>query len=291
MVIKNYEYSVFFCGISKNCIGTISENLKFLLDFFNNSKFNSFGIFVDSDSTDGTKNLLKELSLNLDNVFYEDLDNLEESSNNRIERIKMSRNKCLEILSTVNHNQNVIYIPLDLDIDLFKFTSVQSFEKFILYCINKNVPNGIFPFSQPYYYDIFALRATNWVNTNSQYWVKNFKKYIRLGSFIFNYFLIFRHQITSSKYELKNSKIRSAFGGIGIYKINNEFQYYKLSQKNPENVSEHVKFNYQFKELEILTDWKVPAPSEHLEYRLLNSKEKIKYFLKTIFFDFIKSKK
>ena len=291
MDIKNYEYSVFFCGISKNCIGTISENLKFLLDFFNNSKFNSFGIFVDSDSTDGTKNLLKELSLNLDNVFYEDLDNLEESSNNRIERIKMSRNKCLEILSTVNHNQNVIYIPLDLDIDLFKFTSVQSFENFILYCINKNVPNGIFPFSQPYYYDIFALRATNWVNINSQYWVKNFKKYIRLGSFIFNYILIFRHQITSSKYELKNSKIRSAFGGIGIYKINNEFQYYKLSQKNPETVSEHVKFNYQFKELEILTDWKVPAPSEHLEYRLLNSKEKIKYFLKTIFFDFIKSKK
>ena len=63
------------------------------------------------------------------------------------------------------------------------------------------------------------------------------------------------------------------------------------SKKNPETVSEHIKFNYQFKELEILTTWKVPAPNEHLEYRLLSPNEKIKYFFKTIFFDFVKQKK
>ena len=50
-------------------------------------------------------------------------------------------------------------------------------------------------------------------------------------------------------------------------------------------------FNYQFNELEILTNWKVPAPSEHLEYRVLDFQGKVKYFFKTIFFDFIKLKK
>jgi len=186
--------------------------------------------------------------------------------------------------------KDIIYIPLDLDLDLFKYTSVEFFENLIMYCINKNKLNGIFPFSKPYYYDIFALRATNWVDTNSQYWVKKFKKNIKVGSFIFNYILIFRHQITSSNYEQNKSKIKSAFGGIGIYKFNNDIPYYELSTKNPRDVSEHVKFNYGFKELEILTNWNVPAPDEHLEYKLLNSKEKLRYFLKTIFFDFVKSK-
>ena len=106
-----------------------------------------------------------------------------------------------------------------------------------------------------------------------------------MGSFIFNYFLIFRHQITSSKYELIDSEIRSAFGGIGIYKIDDKLEHYTLSIKNPETVSEHVMFNYQFNELEILTN---PCP---LEYRVLDFQGKVKYFFKTIFFDFIKLKK
>jgi hypothetical protein len=288
MELEKREYSVFFCGISKNCAATMQKNLDFLSDFLNNSTFHSYGVFVDSDSTDGTKSLLKKFSSDLQNVIYEDLDNLEETFSNRIERIKISRNRCLEIVSNMTRKKKFIYIPIDLDLDLFKYTTVQSFEDLIIYCINKNVPNGIFPFSEPYYYDIFALRGSNWVNINSQYWVQKFKKFIKIGSFVFNYLFIFRHQISSSEYKLKNSKIRSAFGGIGIYKFNDGLNYYKLSKKNPETVSEHIKFNYQFKELEILTSWMVPAPNEHLEYRLLDTNEKIKYFFKTIFFDFVK---
>tara|TARA_Y100000389_G_scaffold92538_1_gene89284 strand:- start:40300 stop:41175 length:876 start_codon:yes stop_codon:yes gene_type:complete len=291
MDTKKQKYSVFFCGISKNCVETISSNLKFLDSFFIHSEFNSFGVFVDSDSTDGSKTLLEEFVQDLDNSIYENLDKLEDSYNNRIERIQISRNKCLELMSTFGKDKNIVYIPLDLDLDLFKYSSVESFESLILYCINKNKQNGIFPFSRPYYYDIFALRASNWVNINSQYWVQKFKKNIKFGSFIINYFLIFKHQITPSNYESKKSNIRSAFGGIGIYKLDNKIPYYELSKKNPENVSEHVKFNYHFDELEILTNWKVPAPNEHLEYRLLSSKEKIKYFFKTIFFDFANTNK
>tara|TARA_Y100000591_G_scaffold326435_1_gene349101 strand:- start:5905 stop:6780 length:876 start_codon:yes stop_codon:yes gene_type:complete len=285
------NYSVFFCGLSKNCVDTISNNLNFLTSFFKESEFESYAIFVDSDSKDGTKEHLTYFDQNNNNVIYKNFDNLENVYKNRIERIQHSRNKCIDIVSKFDDKKNIVYIPLDLDLDLFKYTSVKEFDELIKYCLSKDVANGIFPFSSPFYYDIFALRATNWVDINSQYWVTKLKKYVKLGSFIFNYFLIFRHQINIEHFETKNIKVRSAFGGIGIYKVINKIPKYSLSLKNPETVSEHIKFNFQFSELEILKNWIVPAPAEHLEYRLLNFKEKIKYFFKTIFFDFVNQKK
>jgi hypothetical protein len=288
MSILSDNYTIFFCGISKNCIDNLPKNLDFLTSFFESSKYNCNAILVDSDSIDGTKKLLNDFSLHKENIIYQDLDGLELKFSNRIERIQISRNKCLDLIKSSENEQKIIYIPLDLDIDLFKYTSVESFEKLIDYCINKDQANGIFPFSTPYYYDIFALRATNWNKINSQYWVKKLKKYFKIGSFVYNYILIFKRQITISKFKLKKPKIYSAFGGIGVYKLDNSMPSYELSKKNPEDVSEHVKFNYKFNELEILPHWNVPAPNEHLEFRLLKLRKKFRYFLKTIFFDLSK---
>jgi hypothetical protein len=276
---------IFFCGITKNCINHIQLNLNFIENFLQKTKFITNIIFVDSDSVDGTKNTLSIFSNKHENVVYIDLDGLENQHSNRIERILISRNKCLEIVDSINIAENIIYIPLDLDIDLFKYLSVEKFENLIDYCIQKDIPNGLFPFSEPYYYDIFALRATNWVNYNAQYWAKRMKKSLKIGSFLYNYILIFRHQISLSRYKNKKSKIISAFGGAGIYKIENNYLKYELSKDYPEDVSEHIQFNSQFAELEIIEDWVIQAPLEHLEFRLLGWKEKIKYFIKTIRFD------
>jgi hypothetical protein len=259
--------------------------LNFIENFLLETKFKTNIIFVDSDSIDGTKNTLSLFSKKHKNVVYKDLDGLEDQYSNRIERILISRNKCLEIMDSINGVENTIYIPLDLDIDLFKYLNVEKFENLIDYCIQKDIPNGLFPFSEPYYYDIFALRASNWVNYNAQFWVKRMKKSLKIGSFFYNYVLIFRHQISLSRYKEKESKINSAFGGAGIYKIKNNYLKYELSKEYPEDVSEHVQFNSQFAELEIIKDWIIQAPLEHLEFRLLGWKDKIKYFIKTIKFD------
>ena len=82
------------------------------------------------------------------------------------------------------NNEDVIYIPLDLDMKLFKYIDFKNFENLIMYCLKKDNLNGIFPFSKPFYYDIFALRAENWVNYNSQFIVRRYKKYIKIGSFL-----------------------------------------------------------------------------------------------------------
>jgi hypothetical protein len=285
MVTKKSSNQIFFCGITKNCINNIQSNLNFIENFLLETKFKTNIIFVDSDSIDGTKNTLSLFSNKHKNVVYTDLDGLENQYSNRIERILISRNKCLEIMDSINVAENIVYIPLDLDIDLFKYLNVEKFENLIDYCIQKDIPNGLFPFSEPYYYDIFALRATNWVDYNAQYWVKRMKKSLKIGSFLYNYILIFRHQISLSSYKNKKSKINSAFGGAGIYKIENNYKKYELSKEYPEDVSEHIQFNSQFAELEIIKDWIIQAPLEHLEFRLLAPKDKIKYFIKTLKFD------
>ena len=92
--IKNYE--IFFCGISKNCIGHIEKNLSFIEKFvqsFPDIKIK--GIFVDSDSTDGTKEFLLNYTKEKPYFVYKNLDNLETKYSNRIERIAISRNNCI----------------------------------------------------------------------------------------------------------------------------------------------------------------------------------------------------
>lgn len=288
---NNSGYNIYICGISKNCIENIEKNLRFLEDFSRNTTYSSKIIIVDSDSNDGTKDVIENYR-NKDNFIINELDGLEEVYTNRIERILVSRNKCLEIISVINNQNKIIYIPIDLDLDLFKYVTVEKLNQLIEYCINKNVPFGMFPFSIPYYYDIFALRAENWVNYNSQLKVQKLKKIIVIGSFFLNYLFIFRHQMNIKSFKKSNYHITSAFGGMGIYNLNSSIveKYYEASKKNPKFVSEHVLFNLNFS-IEIIHHWNVPAPAEHLEYKLLNAKNKIIYFLRTLYFDIINKNK
>ena len=60
---------------------------------------------------------------------------------------------------------------------------------------------------------------------------------------------------------------------------------YHLSKENPEFISEHIFFNSYFENLYIFTEWIIPAPEEHVNFKTLNFQDKIIYFLKTIKFD------
>ena len=285
--IKNYE--IFFCGISKNCVEHIEKNLSFIEKFvqsFPDIKIK--GIFVDSDSTDGTKEFLLNYTKEKPYFVYKNLDNLETKYSNRIERITISRNNCIEQIQKIKTGEQVIYIPIDLDIDLFRFTNVNQFLDLITNNFKEEGDNAIFPFSKPFYYDIFALRAKGWVNHNSQFWVIRLKKYFKIGSFFYNYIFIFRYQISLNKFKTLKTNIESAFGGIGIYFINNfnDNFTYNVSETQPSDISEHVIFNSRFENLNILHNWNIPAPKQHLEYKNLGAKEKINYFFKSFKNDF-----
>lgn len=287
-LFKNYK--VIFCGISKNCIDSIEQNLNFLKNFSKLKKFDVSVIIVDSDSDDGTKEVINSYQKSINKFYTYDLDGLESKYKNRIERIAISRNKCLEIARGLINDKKVIYIPLDLDMKIFKYVDIQKMESLIENSIKKDTINGTFPFSKPYYYDIFALRAENWINYNAQFIARRYKKFFKIGSFIVNYFLIFRKQIGYKKFiKKKNIVINSAFGGIGIYNLKNniiDFRY-ETSKKHPEDISEHILFNNKFKDLKIDSTWIVEAPEEHLEFKNLTFKNKLIYFFKSLYFDLL----
>ena len=70
------------------------------------------------------------------------------------------------------------YIPIDLDVNLFELTDIESFHKILTSFVNQNTYDAIFPISSPNYYDIFALRAKGWHNLNSSLLIHKIKKVI-----------------------------------------------------------------------------------------------------------------
>lgn len=276
---------VFICGLSKNNLNSLKKNIDFLLLFNNKSKFRNVNLLVvDSNSVDGSKEFLNKVSKtnNFVNVIHKDDLNLVTS---RVERIKICRNLCLNYIERNSKTNSVVYIPFDSDFFVFSNTSFSQLDLFISKVISTNESNAIFPASQPYYYDIFALRAPGWLNVNSQLIVSCLKKYLRVGSFLFNYLFIFRYQITPEKISSKKFKLLSAFGGIGIYNISNldlQYQKYDINNNSKEWYSEHLYFNQHFENLKIDTNWVVDAPKEHVIFKSLDLKGKFKYFFKTI---------
>ena len=171
-----------------------------------------------------------------------------------------------------------------MDFYLFSKTSFNQLDTLVSKVIKENTKSAIFPASEPYYYDIFALRAPGWLNINSQLIVSRLKKYFKLGSFIYNYFFIFRYQLSPEKIKSKKYSLISAFGGIGIYNISDldlSHQRYKVNDKDKDWYSEHLYFNRYFENLEINVNWIVEAPKEHVMFKSYDFNSKLKYIIKS----------
>ena len=284
--------NIIFSGLSKNSYKTLVKNVEFIQKFIHSSKYKNVElIVVDSDSNDGSKEHLYKASKETDGIILINRDNIEKESDSRIERIAICRNLGLDYIKDNYSKNDVIYIPFDMDIDLFKYTSQEKFLLLIEKVISRDTGHdAVFPCSVPYYYDVFALRAKGWLNFNTQLVVNFFKKYIRIGSFIWNYIFIFRYQWSKEKIKKKNFKLYSAFGGIGIYNLSNiedNKLIYKTSDKNREFISEHILFNSSFNALHIENDWTIPSPFQHVEYKSSNFFNKFRYILRTIKYDLL----
>ena len=80
----------------------------------------------------------------------------------------------------------------------------------------KNYRN--FPYSVPFYYDIFALRKENWANGNNLLRARVYKD--RFKIFTFTIIFYFSKQRNINKFKSNLIKVDSAFGGMGMYKLN-----------------------------------------------------------------------
>ena len=277
--------TIYFVGLSKNCFHTLESNLSFIRNLQQYTEKTITTVVVDSDSNDGTKEYCRSLELDWNNFKFIEEDGLGTYLKTRIEKISHCRNIGIQ---NIKKDKDLIYIPLDMDINLFEHTSPEEFAGLINYFINLDNTDGLFPFSFPFYYDIFALRKIGWVNGNNVLLAHNLKSRFKIGSFIFNYYYVFRKQIKNNGFKNQLIKVDSAFGGIGFYKlIKNKNYLYKVHEQNPNFYSEHIFFNKKFNNLYIKKDWLVPAPKEHINFKESNYPRKIIYIAKTIKYDFL----
>ena len=69
------ETEIYFCGLSKNNLDSLTQNINYILDFKNKSKYKEINLLiVDSNSNDGSKDYLNKNSDEFDffNVIHKD---------------------------------------------------------------------------------------------------------------------------------------------------------------------------------------------------------------------------
>lgn len=278
---------IYFVGFSKNCFKNLKKNSEFLIGYLEHTKKKCNFIIIDSDSSDGSKEYCAKLVENQALINFFEIDGLENNFNSRIERLAFCRNFALDILKD-DLTKKIIFIPMDMDLELFNFVNYKELDVLIDIFINSNF-DGLFPFSLPFYYDIFALRSKGWVSKNNLLIANNLKQKYKLGSFFYNYFYIFKHQINLNKINTQYIKVSSAFGGMGMYKMDkNNLQkaLYKVDKEDTDFVSEHISFNKNFKNLAINIGWNIKAPDGYIFFNTYSYKDRLLYFFKSTKYDF-----
>jgi hypothetical protein len=245
---------ILLVGTVSNVAKTIEKELKVVLEAL--SLFDSVQVFlVESDSTDETVKILEKIALKNKSFEYITLEKLKNKYYNRVARIAFCRNIYVKYIRDNNSINEWDYVAVaDLDGMNFKLR-----KKGIQSCFVKNIDwDGVMASQKFGYYDIYALRAKNWVEEDC---FDDLRKYIdkRLAStkneegmynFIRNYIISdnARHKFIYSK--MKRIKkddswisVNSAFGGFAIYKpwVFLDFDYDAMSRGYI--VSEHVDFH------------------------------------------------
>ena len=245
---------ILLVGTVSNVAKTIEKELKVVLKAL--SVFNSIEVFlVESDSTDETVKILEKIASNNSNVKFIALGKLKDKYPHRIARIAYCRNIYVKYIRDNNNFGKWDYVAVaDLDGMNFKLK-----KKGIKSCFETNIEwDGVMANQRFGYYDLYALRASGWVegdcfeeleivkkNTmpprKSKYKFLNFIRDFRYYDKLRKSLIYDRMRVLPKKSGL--IKTQSAFGGFAIYKseiflINN----YNINIE-VKIVSEHVNFH------------------------------------------------
>ena len=216
-----------------------SSNLKSLfktLDKLNLKFEDYFIIFVESDSSDNSSDLIKKyLERRKGVLINKNLQGIE----NRVMRLAISRN---EYLNFIRNDQSLKTYDLMIVLDCGGVNGSLTAKKIKNAILENENSIGIFPTQKFLYYDIWALRIDNIINYDCfEELFKSYKKNSKIKKIFFN--LIGKFLFINLIIKTKKINIISAFGGMGIYKLNKviDFTYDSNNGKN----CEHVEFNKQ----------------------------------------------
>jgi len=232
----NNDISILIVGLVRDCEKKIQgeyNNLRNLFKDFCTIKF----FLVESDSKDFTIKVLKNLS-NRDKDFnFISKNDLTNNYPERTERLAYCRNLYLNQIRNDNSYQDINYIFV---YDWDGINKINDPKKIKNLLMNSSNWDAIFPNQSFFYYDLWALRNDK---IKIDIW-GFFKKIRKKYSYFYAHYLInkrFHHKIKINKNWLK---VKSAFGGYGIYKKEVLLQAeYIGKNKINKPICEHVPLN------------------------------------------------
>lgn len=223
-------------GVVRNCAMTLER------DFNNFSSIigskNVFFVLIESDSSDGTVEILEKISKDNKNVIYESLGKLEFLIPSRLERLAYCRNRYLDRIRTEPFADYDYVLVADFD-----GVNKQITKKSLYSCWDRTdwsvcAANQIGP-----YYDIFALRKDKWVTKDC---FQNYKELLNEGK---SHAYAFYKSVVSKMFMKRGTawiEVGSAFGGMAVYRKNELLRYSytcydESGKKQCEHVSTHKK--------------------------------------------------
>lgn len=205
------QFKVFLVGVARNVEYTIKKDLEILTKAL--SDFGIVDVFiVESDSSDGTVNILKKLAENNQSFTYFSAGKLADKLPNRIERLKFCRNIYVdEIRKRVLTDKYRFVVVADLD-GINNYLTKESLKN--ITTINFEW-DALFANQIGRYYDIAALRHKYWSPNNcfeAQVWWSQYK-----SNNLSKKRQVYDRMIKIDK-DSEAIGVDSAFGGFAIYR-------------------------------------------------------------------------
>lgn len=218
---------IVFAGVARDCepyLDKVLDNIQRLSSMFHESAF----VFVENDSSDGTKRALSDWGKNKKNFHLINLDGLGRIPVRTL-RLEMARNVYLEFVKNDPGFSDYDYFCV-VDMDDVNSMPIQesAFEAAINFM--EETPNcaGVFANQIGIYYDVWALRHKDLCPVDA--WEEALE--YSLAHKVSDqeaYDQTFAKRISSIDPSSAPIEVESAFGGLGVYKMkyarNNQSQY------------------------------------------------------------------
>lgn len=254
-----------FLGVARNCaafLPGVLKNLELFSTFYDRAAF----VFVVSDSSDSTAALLDAWGNARRTSVVVDLGKLKDRLPKRTSRLAYVRNIGLAELRRRGWSDYGHLIVTDLDNVMRDSVPIAGFLSAANWLDEKAERAGIFANSSPRYYDIWALRHDTWCPADC--WHAIWKRGAHETFHAAKMREVHDRQIVLPSW-LAPIPVRSAFGGLGIYKLNHvKAADYEVIDDAEFESSEHVQFNEKIANgggtLHVFPNLVVHAPPEHL---------------------------
>ena len=229
------EKRAVFAGTVRDCsrfLPNVLQNVSRLAALYEDAAF----VIAENDSEDETKSMLRTWLGRQSHGHLIDLDGLMDIEKIRTQRIATARNACLDFIFSRTYREYDHLVMLDFDDVNALPIAIEDFVAAVNFLEENPAAAGVFANQAMAYYDIRALRHANWCMDDCWEQIAARPSWMSLG--LAKILYVYRRQF-SIPADAQPIRVRSAFGGLGVYKMSKilDCRYYSLDSAEGSSAS------------------------------------------------------